>query len=133
MSQENVEVITRWIEAYNRRDIEGLLDLSDPDIEFRSLFAGIEAGGAFRGSAGVYEYFKAIEDAYESFQVLPDEFLDAGAGVVVPAQAVWTGRESGASDRTRIAVAIWLRKAKVMRVETFTSRTEAAEAVGLSE
>ena len=133
MSQENVEVVRRWTEAYNRRDIEGLLELSDPDIEFRSIFAGIESGGAFRGSTGVYEYFKAIEDAYESFQVLPDEYLDAGAGVVILSQAVWTGRKSGASDATRIAVVVWLRKAKAMRVETFTDRTEALEAAGLSE
>ena len=133
MSQENVEVVKGWIEAYNRRDIEGLLGLSDPDIEFRSIFAGIESGGAFRGSTGVYEYFKAIEDAYESFQVLPDEVLDAGAAVVFPARAVWTGRGSGAGDTTRIAVAVWLRKAKVMRVETFTDRAEALEAAGLEE
>ena len=133
MSQENVEVVRGWIGAYNRRDIEGLLELSDPDIEFRSIFAGIESGGAFRGTSGVYEYFKAIEDAYESFQVLPDEFRDAGAGVMLLAQAVWTGRGSGASDTTPIAVATWLRKAKVMRVETFTDRAEALEAAGLSE
>jgi ketosteroid isomerase-like protein len=130
---ENVEVVRGWFEAYNRRDIEGLLQLSDPDIEFRSIFAGIESGGAFRGKPGVYEYFKAIDDAYESFQVPPEEFLDAGAAVLVPGHAVWTGKGSGASDRTRIVVAVWLRKAKVMRVETFTDRTEAFEALGLSE
>jgi ketosteroid isomerase-like protein len=133
VSQENVEVVRGWIEAYNRRDIEGLLDLSDPDIEFRSIFAGIESGGAFRGRTGVYEYFKAIDDAYESFQVPPEEFLDAGAAVVLKAHAVWTGRGSGASDRTQIFVAVWLRTAKVMRVETFTDRREALEAAGLSE
>ncbi len=126
-----MEIVRGWIEAYNRRDIEGLLKLSDPDIEFRSIFAGIESGGAFRGSSGVYEYFKAIDDAYASFQVLPDEYLDAGAGVVFPGQAVWTGRGSGASDATRIAVVVWLRKAKVMRMETFTDRSEALEAAGL--
>jgi ketosteroid isomerase-like protein len=133
MSQENVDVVRRWIETYNRRDIEALLDVSDPDIEFRSIFAGIESGGAFRGSAGVYEYFRAIDDAYEAFQVLPDEFLDAGAGVVFPARAVWTGRGSGASGTTQIVVVTWLRKSKVMRVETFTDRAEALETAGLAD
>jgi ketosteroid isomerase-like protein len=133
MSQRNLEVARRWTEAYNSRDIEGLLDLSDPDIEFRSIFAGIESGGAFRGRTGVFEYFKAIDDAYESFQVLPDEYLDAGAAVVFPSQAVWTGRGSGASDATQIAVVVWLRKTKVMRVEVFTDQAQAFEAAGLSE
>ncbi len=133
MSQENVDVVRRWLEAYNRRDIEELLELSDPDIEFRSIFAQIESGGAFRGETGVYEYFKTIGDAYETFQVLQDEFRDAGAAVWLSAQAVWTGRGSGASDTTRIAVVVWLRKAKVMRVETFTGRAAALEAAGLEE
>jgi ketosteroid isomerase-like protein len=133
MSAGNVEVVRRWIEAYNRRDIEGLLELSDPEIEFRSIFAGIESGGAFRGRSGVYEYFTAIEDAYQSFQVPPDDFLDAGAAVFLLAHAVWTGRGSGASDRTPIFVAVWLRAAKVMRVETFTDRQQGLAAVGLDD
>jgi hypothetical protein len=55
----SVEAVRRWIEAYNRRHIEGLLEIS--------------------GSA---------------------------TAVVVPAHAGWTGRGSGARDRTRIFVAI---------------------------
>ena len=133
MSEGNVGVVARWMDAYNRRDTEGLLELSDPEIEFRSIFAGIESGGAFRGRTGVYEYFAAIDDAYESFQIDPDEFLDAGAAVLMLAEAVWTGRGSGASDRTPIFVAIWLRMARVMRVETFTERNRGFEAVGLGE
>ena len=33
MSQEHVEVVRRWLEAYNRRDIKGLLELSDPEFD----------------------------------------------------------------------------------------------------
>jgi hypothetical protein len=47
MSQENVEVVRRWNAAYNQRDFETLLGLTDPDIEFRSIFVGIES--LFRG------------------------------------------------------------------------------------
>ena len=50
MSQENVDVVWRWVETYNRRDIDGLLELSDEDIEFRSIFATLETGGVFRGT-----------------------------------------------------------------------------------
>ncbi|HLM25512.1 MAG TPA: hypothetical protein VK304_00930 [Thermoleophilaceae bacterium] len=31
-----MEVVRRWIETYNRRDIHGLLEISDENIEFRS-------------------------------------------------------------------------------------------------
>ena len=33
MSQENVETFKRGLDAYNRRDIEALLEELDPDVE----------------------------------------------------------------------------------------------------
>ena len=133
MSRENVDVVRGWIESYNGRDLEGLIALSAPDIEFKSRFAGIESGGVFRGYPGVVDYFKALDDAYERFTVPPHDFLDAGAGVLVAAHADWCGRASGAAGTTSIFVAFWLRAGKVFRVETFTDRAEALEAVGLRE
>ena len=37
MSRETVEVVRRWVGAYNRRDMEGLLELSASDREGSSL------------------------------------------------------------------------------------------------
>jgi ketosteroid isomerase-like protein len=133
MSRENVEVARRWITVYNRRDIESLLELSDVGIEFRSIFAAIETGGVFRGYPGVFEYFKTLDDAYERFEVVPHDLLDAGAAALMVADADWRGKESGAEGTTSIFVAFWLRAGKVLRVETFTDRAEALEAVGLRE
>jgi ketosteroid isomerase-like protein len=133
MSQENVAVVRRWIEVYNRRDIEALIEVSDADIEFRSIFAAIETGGVFRGYPGVFEYFKTLDDAYERFEVVPHDVLDAGAAALMVADADWRGKESGAEARTSIFVAFWLRAGKVLRVETFTDRAQALDAVGLRE
>jgi len=133
MSQENVEVVRRWTEAYNRRDIDGLLELSDVDIEFRSIFAAIETGGVFRGQPGVFAYFKTLDDAYERFEVVPQDIIDAGAAALVVAQAEWRGRDSGAEGTTSVFVASWLRAGRILRVETFTDRAQGLEAVGLRE
>jgi ketosteroid isomerase-like protein len=132
MSQKNVEVVRRWNAAYNQRDKESLVELTDPDFEFRSIFLAIES--VFRGHEGfLHDYFAAIDDAYERFVVLPEEFVDAGAAVLVLARVEWRGRESGAEGTMALAVAAWMRAGKVFRVETFTDRREAREAVGLSE
>jgi ketosteroid isomerase-like protein len=61
MPQENVEIVRRWNDAYNRRDLETLLELTDPDFEFRSVFVGMES--VFRGYDGLREYFDGIESA----------------------------------------------------------------------
>ena len=131
MSKENVEVVRRWNAAYNRRDMKTLFALTASDFEFRSIFLTMES--IFRGHEGLDAYFEAIEDAYERFVVLADEFIDAGAAVLVVAQVDWRGKESGAEGTMPLLVAAWLRAGEVFRIETFTDRSEALEAVGLSE
>ena len=131
MSQENVEIARRWNAAYNRRDRETLFALTASDFEFRSIFLSVES--VFRGHDGLDAYFEAIEDAYERFVVHISEFIDAGAAVVVVGHVDWRGKESGAEGTLLLFVVAWLRSGEVFRIETFTDRSEALEAVGLSE
>ena len=132
MSQENVEIVRRWIDLFNRRDIEALVSLTEPGFEMKSLLVAIESDA--RGYAEFpHAYFEQIDDAYEHFQSVPDEFIDAGAAVLVVTHLEWRGKRSGAYGQTPIVAAFWLRDGKVYREETFTDRAEAVEAVGLSE
>jgi ketosteroid isomerase-like protein len=132
MSQENVEVVRRWIELFNRRDIEGLVALTEPGFEMKSLLVSMESDA--RGYAEFpHAYFEQIDDAYEQFQSIPGDFIDAGAAVLVATDVQWRGRRSGAYGQTPLLAAFWLRDGKVYREETFTDRAEALEAVGLSE
>jgi ketosteroid isomerase-like protein len=132
MSQENVEVVRRWTDAYNRRDFGELIELTDPSFEFRSRFVAMES--VFRGHEGFpHAYFKTLDDAYEQFVVVPSEFIDAGAAVLIVGHAEWRGKASGARGETPIFPAFWMRARRVVRGETFMDRTEALDAVGLSE
>jgi ketosteroid isomerase-like protein len=132
MSQKNVEIVRRFIEAYNRRDFDGLIELIDATFEFRSRFVGIES--VHRASEGFpFTYFKMLDEAYDRFEVVLSEFIDAGAAVLAAGHAEWRGKASGAQGETAILPAFWLRARKIFRAETFTDRTEALEAVGLSE
>jgi ketosteroid isomerase-like protein len=132
MSQENVEIVRRWIELFNQRDIGGLVSLTEPGFEMKSLLVAFESDE--RGYAEFpHAYFEQIDDAYEQFQSLPEDFIDAGAAVLVVTDVEWRGRRSGAHGRTPLVAAFWLRDGKVYREETFTDRAEALEAVGLSE
>jgi ketosteroid isomerase-like protein len=127
-----VEIVRRWIDLFNRRDIEGLVNLTEPGFEMKSLLVAIEsdAGGY---AAFPHAYFEQIDDAYEQFQSVPDDFIDAGAAVLVVTRIEWRGRRSGAYGQTPLVAAFWLRDGRVYREETFTDRTEAFVAVGLSE
>jgi ketosteroid isomerase-like protein len=132
MSQENVEIVRRFMEAYNRRDFEGIIELIDATFEFRSRFVGIES--VHRASEGFpYTYFKMLDEAYDHFEVVVSEFIDAGAAVLTAGHAEWRGKASGAQGETPVLPAFWLRARKVFRAETFTDRAEALETMGLSE
>jgi hypothetical protein len=132
MSQENVEVVRRFLEVYNRRDFEAIIEVIDPTFEFRSRFVRIES--VHRASEGFpRSYFKMIDDAYDHFEVVLDEFIDAGAAVFTAGHAEWRGKASGVQGETPVFPAFWLRARRIFRTETFTDRAEALEAVGLSE
>jgi ketosteroid isomerase-like protein len=131
MSAENLETVGRWTESYNSRDIEGVLEVVDPDIEFRSIF--VEVSSQFRGHEGLRTYFRELDEAYDDFRVMTSEVFDAGAGVLVSATAHWRGKASGVEGRTPLYVAYWLRAGKIFRLEVFIERAEAFASVGLAD
>ena len=51
MSEENVELLHQGVAAWNRRDLDGYVELADPGIEWYSGATRVEGGaiGAGRG------------------------------------------------------------------------------------
>ena len=57
MSQENVEIVRRVSDAYNRRDVGAMLDELHPEVEWHPWLQLQLGGGAtvYRGHEGVRE------------------------------------------------------------------------------
>ena len=70
MSQENVEAIRRATDAYNRGDIDGVLEECDPEIEWHPSFQMLLGGEAtvYRGHEGVREVLKDTAEAFTELQ-----------------------------------------------------------------
>ena len=96
MSQENVDVVRRWIDGYNRRDMDGLVELTSPDLEVQSVFEF-----DFRGYEGLRAYFMELDGAYDDFQVVPSDLIDAGAAVLMVANAKWRGKAVRPKEKRR--------------------------------
>ena len=123
-------VVREFLEAYNSRDLERMTEVIDPTFEFRSRFVGIES--VHRASEGFPRtYFEMLNEAYDRFEIVLDEYFDAGAAVLAAGHAEWRGQASGLEGETLILPAFWLRAGKLLRAETFTDRVEAFNAVGL--
>jgi ketosteroid isomerase-like protein len=139
MSQENVEVVRRLIEAWNRDERERVVPLErvvpflDPDVIFDATrriinpktYAGIEGIGAMLAER---------DEVWGEFRMEPDEFVDAGDRVVAIGRWVGKGRGSRVEVNQPIADVFTLSGGRVVRCEIgYSNRAEALEAAGLRE
>ena len=131
MSQENVELIRRQIEALNREDWDAAFKDAAPDAEFDlSRAVGIDRGVyTFRQMRRLIEEFAK---AWESVQSGADEFIDAGEHVVAPFTNHLRGRD-GIEVQARGAWVWTIRDGAIVRGCLYQEREEALEAAGLSE
>jgi ketosteroid isomerase-like protein len=129
MSQENVEIATRALKAYNDRDFEAMLDIYDPDVEVSTLVLG-----TFRGPDGIRRIAEENADTMPGNRFDPIDVIDAGDKVVAELSVGGAGRASQiAPTNQSIAVVLTFQKGLIARQEVFRTRAEALAAVGLAE
>jgi ketosteroid isomerase-like protein len=135
MSQDNLDLVRRAYEAWNRGDLEGTFDLFDPEVEV-SAPRGFPEAGTYRGRAAVRQWMEEqLLPAFEQVRVEPERFLDAGEQVVVFVRYFGRGKASGAEVRGSIVDAhvVTVRGGKVQTLQMYQGTEEALEAAGLSE
>ena len=94
MSPARVELVLAAIDAYNRRDTEGLSLLMDPEVELRPPVMAL-AGKAYRGRSGVRKWLADVEESWSEAQIHPIEVTEAGDYVLALTTFRVEGRESG--------------------------------------
>jgi ketosteroid isomerase-like protein len=133
MSQGNVEIVRRSLEAYAGGDIETMLSFVDPDGELRSAIIGGAEGKVYRGHAGFRAWFAETQAAFESLSTDLIEFRDLGDRVLGFGRVHARGRGSGVELDSATGWVFTLRDDRIVRAEGYLSRGEALEAAGLSE
>ena len=67
MGAEAERSVRALAEAINRRDVEAAVAVCDPEVEFLSVLA--VSGKAYRGHAGIRQYFEDIASAWQEWRV----------------------------------------------------------------
>ncbi len=133
MSQENVEIVRRLNEAFNRGDLIAVLELLDPDFEWWDR-ADDPGATVHRGHDGFSKFIADLDADVVELQVEIKEFVDVrGDYVVADVRVHGRGRASGAPFEEHEVHVLRLRDGKATEVREYRSRDEALEAVGLSE
>ena len=124
MSQENVELVRRFAVA---EIDEGWAD-ADPDIVWNPIDEA-PAQGIDAAMASLARW----EAEWDEYEVFHEEFVDAGDQVVVATLLRGRGRGSGIEVEAHFYDVYTVRDGKIVRMDEFTSRAEALEAVGLRD
>lgn len=133
MSGDNVETFKRGIDAYNRRDVEALLEELHPRCEWHPLLPVLLGGEAaiYRGHAGARQGIRELEDSFSELRAEPVEFLDLGDRVLTIGHLHGRGRESGILTESPIAWLADFEDGKVVRIREYLDPDEARTAAGL--
>jgi ketosteroid isomerase-like protein len=132
MSEQNVEMVRRAFEAFNRGNTDAVVADMAPDVEYVATGTIPGFGGVFRGAEEYKRFIGWVSDEFDDARVEPNEFIDAGDQVVASLTISGRGRQSGVETSWNIWQVWTLQEGKLVRGQGFTSREEALEAAGLS-
>jgi hypothetical protein len=134
MSEGNLELARQIMDGLSRRDLSRLIALSDPDVEWFSLFASLgEKGGVYRGHDGTRNYMSDLSDAWEIMRADVDDGLEVGNLAVLVGRIHYRGRGSGVETESPAGWVLKFRQGNLIRFRAFREPEQALEAVGLGE
>jgi ketosteroid isomerase-like protein len=128
MSQENVELVRAGIAAYNRGDLDAVMENYDPAVEFVTLLLGNH-----HGKEAIRLLAEENRKTLSGYRLDPEELIDAGDNVIAVVRLGGAGRVSQIALDDRIAFLCTIKDGLLTRQQTFRSKEDALEAAGLSE
>ena len=136
MSEENVEVMRRIFEAFNRGDFEGGIQLADTPPEFEFVPSGAlipDLASVQRGADAFRRVVETFTAEFDDARVELHELIDAGDQVFTSFTLRGRGKHSGV-ETSWDPLSVWtVRDGRLVRWLGFTDRDTALEAAGLSE
>ena len=116
MSQENVEIVIRAYETFNRHDWDATLEALDPDIEWNQI-TQLPDRDVYRGREEMRDRFwnEQLLEQFGDFRIEVEEFVDSGDHVVMLGYIVAHGSASGVPIRLRVVHVLEIRNGKVVR------------------
>jgi ketosteroid isomerase-like protein len=132
MSQENAELVLLALAAWNDGGVEAFVEYLDADVEWHPPEESMEPG-IYRGHDGVRDYLGRLAEVFGDTRAEPLEVIDVDDDRVIAVVRMIANSEhvSGeiSADWAWVATAGPDRKA--IRIDVFTAKRQALEAVGL--
>src|SRR5689334_3318360 len=123
MSEENVEIVRRSLQAYNDLGFDGLAEFLDENINWRAAEGAPDDAGETNGIEAMRRYLGDFPETFTDVTVVPIEVLDLSDDRVLAVQRM-KGRAklSGIETELRFAVVYTLRDGKIVRGREYLER-----------
>jgi ketosteroid isomerase-like protein len=124
----DIEVVKATFAAFAARDLDAVLALADPDIEFTAV-TGEHAGRTdpYVGHEGLRQYFRDVAAVWEELRLTPRDFRASGDRILVTGKVSARSRSRTVSGSTGW---IWrVRDGKVTFVCVYASAADAIAAL----
>ena len=136
MSEENIEVVRRATEEFNRGGTDAVIDTFwAPEIVWDMTPTRIPGLGIYTGydeiRAFMADWFSAFE--FDEWELEVEELFGRGDTVVSMVRQRGRGTSSGAEVSVDFAQVFTLRADKIVRIDNYLDRSKALEAAGLRE
>jgi ketosteroid isomerase-like protein len=125
MSEENVEIVRQLAVAVSRGDLPEVLELTDPQVEWRPAIAPL---GQYRGHDGIRQYLSDLDEAFETFRINVVDLLGVGDLVMALGRIHYCGKGSGVETQASLGWVFKLRDGKVLRIRAFREPEKILEA-----
>ena len=133
MSEQNVELHRRAVDAFNARDVETFIALCDPQIELHSTFAAV-GGALYHGHDGIRKWHRDFQDIWgDEIRVDPKAYFDLGGQTVAFGTMRGRGHQSGAEAEMAYAHIVRWRDGLMVYLKAYARREDALEELGVSE
>jgi ketosteroid isomerase-like protein len=134
MSQDNMEVVRRNVEAYNRRDLDVILENWTPDALLDwSNSRGVEAG-VYRGRGEIRAFWQRFLATWDEVRIeIVDGPVEIQDGVVVVENVTYLRGRDGIEVQARSAWLTTIRDGETTSLTMYQTKQEALEAAGLEK
>ncbi len=127
----NIDIIKGLYQAFERGELNSVLDVLDPNVEWIES-EGIPYGGTFIGREAVLNgVFLKIGPEWDDFIAHVDEFLDAGETIVTLGYDCGTYKATGKRMRAPTASVWSLRNGLVVKFVQYIDTLKVVEALSI--
>jgi ketosteroid isomerase-like protein len=132
MSQENVHLHRRSVEAFNTRDVEAFIAFCDPQIELHSTVT-VPGGAVYHGHDGVRKWHRDLEDGWgDELRVDAEAYFDLGEHTITFHVLRGRGRHSDAEVAMPAAHLCRWCDGRIVYFKGYSQKEEALRDLGLS-